>query len=67
MGIVKKFFEAKGRWEVDLFQATLQSLKAENLKKLVSPGDLGGSQSSSGGSGLTNDGYTGPTAGYTML
>lgn len=63
-GVVKRFIAEKGRWEVDLFQASLQSLKPDNLKRL---GRGSSSGDSSGGSAFINNDYSGPSAGYTLL
>merc|ERR1712060_152577 len=60
-GVIKRFDETKGRYLVELGQATLQSLKPDNLRR------TGGLESAGGGTSFHADGYTGPSAGYTML
>eukprot|EP00927_Polykrikos_kofoidii_P078314 TRINITY_DN75155_c0_g1_i1.p1 TRINITY_DN75155_c0_g1~~TRINITY_DN75155_c0_g1_i1.p1 ORF type:complete len:420 (-),score=71.36 TRINITY_DN75155_c0_g1_i1:35-1234(-) len=51
LGVIVRFLEDKGRFEVQLGMATLQSLKPENLKHSIPIGGI----------------YTGATAGYTLL
>lgn len=51
-GVLMKFIEEKGRYEVELGLGNLQSLKPDNLRPASSP--------------IGSD-YTGATAGYTLL
>ncbi|OLQ12411.1 hypothetical protein AK812_SmicGene3655 [Symbiodinium microadriaticum] len=64
-GLITKWDEMKGRFQVDLFMANLQSLKPENLKQVI-----GGAQRThspeAGGCGEFES-YSGSTAGYTLL
>lgn len=64
-GLITKWDEMKGRFQVDLFMANLQSLKPENLKQVI-----GGAQRThspeTGGCGEFES-YSGSTAGYTLL
>lgn len=54
-GLVTKFLQEKGRYQVELGMANLQSLKPENLRHAAAP------------SAFVETNYGGSTAGYTLL
>lgn len=63
-GLITKWDETKGRFQVELGMANLQSLKPDNLKRTVA------SQSQrpqTDGCGEFGESYSGSTAGYTLL
>mmetsp|Transcript_59859 Transcript_59859/g.110845 ORF Transcript_59859/g.110845 Transcript_59859/m.110845 type:complete len:701 (+) Transcript_59859:146-2248(+) len=64
-GMITKFDKEKGRFQVELGQANIQSVKPENLRRSSTFSNLGGS----GGGGMPppGDDYQGSTAGYTLL
>lgn len=62
-GVITKWDEAKGRFQVELGQANLQSLKRDNLRRCSVPGSFG----AAGGTAGAEPGYEGPSAGYTLL
>lgn len=62
-GLITKFVEEKGRFQVELGLATLQSLKPENLRQCSSSAQSDGDPF---GCQLGSD-YTGASAGYTLL
>jgi len=61
-GLLTKFDATKGRFQVELGMANLQSLKPENLRRVArsKTGDATGT-------GTVSDGYLGSSAGYTLL
>jgi len=59
-GILTKFDQEKGRWQVELGMATIQSLKENNLRRVAA-------QSTAGSQPVFTENYAGPSAGYTML
>ncbi|CAK0906519.1 unnamed protein product [Prorocentrum cordatum] len=58
-GVITKWDEAKGRFQVELGQANLQSLKPDNLRRCSTSSSAGGA----GGAGGPETGYQGPSAG----
>jgi len=55
-GTIKKFDGDKGRYQVDLGTASLHSLKPENLRHVIPSSTT-----------FVESGYSGSTAGYTLL
>eukprot|EP00913_Durusdinium_trenchii_P024935 g23403.t1 len=62
-GLITKWDEVKGRFQVELGMANLQSLKPENLKRTAAQPQRPHSE----GCGEFADSYSGSTAGYTLL
>eukprot|EP00931_Biecheleriopsis_adriatica_P047737 TRINITY_DN27532_c0_g1_i1.p1 TRINITY_DN27532_c0_g1~~TRINITY_DN27532_c0_g1_i1.p1 ORF type:complete len:407 (+),score=130.09 TRINITY_DN27532_c0_g1_i1:18-1238(+) len=62
-GLITKWDQAKGRFQVELGMANLQSLKPDNLRRV---GAANANMTQSEGSGV-HDSYSGSTAGYTLL
>ena len=63
-GLITKWDETKGRFQVELGMANLQSLKPDNLKRTLA----GQSQRpQTDGCGEFGESYSGSTAGYTLL
>mmetsp|Transcript_2593 Transcript_2593/g.6627 ORF Transcript_2593/g.6627 Transcript_2593/m.6627 type:complete len:690 (+) Transcript_2593:121-2190(+) len=60
-GMITKFDQAKGRFQVEMGQANMQSFKPENLRRSSKMGSGVGSVPPPG------DDYKGSTAGYTLL
>ena len=64
-GLITKWDEAKGRFQVELGMTNLQSLKPDNLKRTVASGQTQRPQTD--GCGEFGESYSGSTAGYTLL